>query len=117
MNNLEIGQDGKSQGVLSVVEYSGKKLKQEKGRFTNVYVKNFSNDPDFTNMQLVELFSIFGEIQSACVMRDENGRSKGFGFVNFVDPECALRATKECSKIESADGASKLFCCEAKTKE
>ena len=39
-------------------------------RFTNVYVKNFGED--YTDDQLVELFSKFGKIMSAKVMIDPN---------------------------------------------
>ena len=39
-------------------------------RFTNVYIKNFGED--YTDDQLVELFSKFGKIMSAKVMIDPN---------------------------------------------
>ena len=34
-------------------------------------------------------FSTFGTIISARIMTDQNGKSKGFGFVSFEKPECA----------------------------
>jgi RNA recognition motif-containing protein len=46
--------------------------------------------------ELLDLFSEFGEIISADVVFDkETGRSRGFGFVEFVLDEDAERAIKE----------------------
>eukprot|EP01018_Ginkgo_biloba_P016462 Gb_41039 [translate_table: standard] len=43
--------------------------------------------------QLIQLFSPFGRIDDAKVMRDHvNGTSKGFGFVKFSDTHCASQA-------------------------
>lgn len=56
----------------------------------NLYLKNFGRD--FTDDELRSIFSPFGEIKSACIMKDENGRSKGFGFVCFESPESAETA-------------------------
>jgi polyadenylate-binding protein len=93
-------------------------VKQSRRPFNNIYVKNFSEDPDFKDEQLAELFKQYGDIQNACVMRDGEGRSKGFGFVCFYDPASAEKATED-NKLEHekvGDGAPKLYCCEAKTK-
>ncbi len=49
--------------------------------YTNVYVKNFADDVD--DDVLMEMFTKFGTIYSAIVMKDEMGKSKGFGFVSF----------------------------------
>ena len=38
---------------------------------------------EFNDSDLLELFKQFGEIQSCCVMKDAEGKSKGFGFVCF----------------------------------
>lgn len=86
-----------------------------------MYVKNFSQDPDFTDEQLTEMFSEYGDVQNACVMRDQNGKSKGFGFVSFVNPECAEKATQAVyaqamKSSEDETDVPKLFCCEAKSK-
>ena len=74
-----------------MLEYQGKKTVAKKA-FNNLYVKNFSKDPTFTDEKLAELFKEFGEVQNACIMRDANGDSKGFGFVCFSDSTAAENA-------------------------
>ncbi|XP_041526619.1 polyadenylate-binding protein 1-like [Microtus oregoni] len=58
--------------------------------FTNIYVKNLHVDMDEQGLQ--DLFSQFGKMQSVKVMRDSNGQSRGFGFVNFEKHEEAQKA-------------------------
>ena len=62
-------------------------------RFTNLYVKNFGEE--FDEEKLKELFAPFGTINSLVVMKDETGRSKGFGFVSYESHEAAARAVEE----------------------
>ena len=62
-------------------------------RFTNLYVKNFGDD--FEEEQMKDLFAPFGTISSLVVMKDETGRSKGFGFVSYESHESAARAVDE----------------------
>ncbi len=57
------------------------KLEEIRAQFTNLYVKNI--DPDVTQDELVEAFKRFGTVTSAVIQLDDEGRSKGFGFVNF----------------------------------
>ncbi|KAL1917701.1 uncharacterized protein VTP21DRAFT_3535 [Calcarisporiella thermophila] len=40
-----------------------------------------------TNESLAEYFSKFGQVKDCVVMHDSAGRSRGFGFVTFADPE------------------------------
>jgi polyadenylate-binding protein len=64
------------------------KFEEMKANFTNVYVKNI--DPDVTDEEFRELFGNYGEITSATISRDpESGKSRGFGFVNYVSHESA----------------------------
>ncbi len=52
-------------------------------RFTNLYVKNFV---DLDDAGLRDMFSKFGKIISAVVMKDKNTKKPlGYGFVNFQD--------------------------------
>ena len=62
-------------------------------RYTNLYVKNFGED--FDEEQMKELFLPFGVINSLVVMKDDTGRSKGFGFVSYESHESASRAVEE----------------------
>ncbi|XP_040187713.1 embryonic polyadenylate-binding protein-like isoform X4 [Rana temporaria] len=66
--------------------------------FTNVYIKNFGED--MTDERLKEIFSAFGNAVSVKVMVDENGRSRGFGFVNFGNHEEAQKAVAEMNGKE-----------------
>jgi RNA recognition motif-containing protein len=51
--------------------------------------------------QLKELFSQYGEIEEAVVVSNKfSGRSKGFGFVSFVDDAAADKAIAEMNKKE-----------------
>lgn len=61
-------------------------------RFTNVFVKNFGEDMD--REKLEEVFSQYGKIASCIVMTDGEGKSKGFGFVAFENPEDAEKAVQ-----------------------
>lgn len=62
-------------------------------KFTNVFVKNFGDELDDEKMQ--KLFEPFGAISSHRVMTDDEGKSKGFGFVSFEEPESAEKAVAE----------------------
>jgi len=66
-------------------------------RFTNIYVKNL--DPEVSDEELTDKFAKYGAITSLTIMRDAEGKSKGFGFVNYDDADAAAAA---CS--EEADG-------------
>lgn len=59
-------------------------------KFTNVYVKNL--DEGVSSDQLKQMFGEHGTITNAAIMSDENGKSKGFGFVNFETAEGAKAA-------------------------
>lgn len=51
--------------------------------------------------KLKEIFSEFGEVEEATVINDKfSGRSKGFGFVTFVNDEEADKAISEMNEKE-----------------
>ncbi|KAH7429965.1 hypothetical protein KP509_09G075700 [Ceratopteris richardii] len=61
-------------------------------RFNNVFVKNLSEIT--TDEDLRKISGVHGTITSAVIMRDADGKSKCFGFVNFDRPEDAAKAVK-----------------------
>ncbi|KAJ6472653.1 hypothetical protein DFH09DRAFT_1380395 [Mycena vulgaris] len=56
----------------------------------NLFCKNL--DPDIDSNGLFTHFRQFGQIVSARVMRNENGESRGFGFVSYQTPDQASAA-------------------------
>ncbi|VFQ86845.1 unnamed protein product [Cuscuta campestris] len=63
-----------------------------KVKFNNIYVKNLSEST--TDEDLRKIFGEFGGITSAVVMRDADGNSKCFGFVNFENTDDAAKAVE-----------------------
>lgn len=66
------------------------KLDEMKAQFTNLYIKNL--DTEVTQEEFEELFKRYGNITSAIIQFDEQGKSKGFGFVNYESHEEAQAA-------------------------
>ena len=69
------------------------KFEEMKANFTNIYVKNI--EAEVTDDEFRELFERFGNVTSSAVQRDETGKSKGFGFVNYAGHEDASKAVEE----------------------
>ncbi|EAW08292.1 polyadenylate-binding protein [Aspergillus clavatus NRRL 1] len=69
------------------------KFDEMKANFTNIYIKNI--DPDVTEEEFRKIFEQFGEITSATLSRDPEGKSRGFGFVNYSTHESAQAAVDE----------------------
>lgn len=74
------------------------KIEELKANFTNVYIKNI--DESVTDEEFTKLFEPYGEVVSATITRDENGKSRGFGFVNFASHESAAKAVEELNDKE-----------------
>lgn len=70
-------------------------------KFTNVYVKNLPETT--TDQDLEKLFGAYGSITSAVVMRDANGKSRCFGFVNFQSPDAAAAAVEKLNGTTASD--------------
>ncbi|XP_042022352.1 polyadenylate-binding protein 4-like isoform X2 [Salvia splendens] len=81
---------------LHVVPYRSKQEREAK--FTNVFVKNISAAT--TEEDLMSIFGEFGSTTSVVVMRDEEGSSKCFGFVNFENAADAARSVDELNGRE-----------------
>jgi RNA recognition motif-containing protein len=66
---------------------------------TNLFVGNFSWNMGEDDMR--ELFAPYGELEDVKLIIDRmTGRSKGFGFVKFVNEEDAARALAELNDKE-----------------
>ena len=88
---------GRARGGLNFRDVDGKEmlvapfdrmlLKQGKG---NLFIKHIG--PNTTNKQLHELFSVHGEIFSCKIAQDIRGKSKGYGFVQYRNPDDAVKA-------------------------
>ena len=61
--------------------------------WTNLYVKQFPTSWD--DAKIKEIFGNYGTIANVFLTKDESGKSKGFGFVNYSDHESADAALKE----------------------
>ncbi|XP_059453528.1 polyadenylate-binding protein 3 [Corylus avellana] len=70
-------------------------------KFTNVYVKNLPETT--TDEDLEKIFGPYGVITSAVVMRDANGKSRCFGFVNFQSPDAAAAAVEKLNGATVSD--------------
>ena len=88
------------------------KLDEMKAQFTNLYVKNL--DPETTQEEFEKLFHEFGSVTSALLSVDEEGKSRGFGFVNFVNHEEAQKAVDTLHDMDI--NGRKLFVSRAQKK-
>ncbi|KAI4349059.1 hypothetical protein L6164_009704 [Bauhinia variegata] len=98
--------------VGKFVKKSDRILPSPDAKYTNLYVKNF--DPDITEELLLEKFSSFGKIVSLVLANDGNGLSKGFGFVNFDNPDDARRALEAMNGVQL--GSKMLYVARAQKK-
>ncbi|GLB42130.1 putative RNA recognition motif containing protein [Lyophyllum shimeji] len=64
----------------------------------NLFCKNL--DPEIDSNGLFSHFRQFGQIVSARVMRNENGESRGFGFVSFQTPAQASAAMHAMNGVQ-----------------
>jgi len=79
----------------------------KKFTFTNLYVNNLEDD--VTEELLAEKFSKFGKIFNVAIMRDESGHSRGFGFVNFEDPDDAKTAMEQMNGLQIGKSIGSLY--------
>jgi polyadenylate-binding protein len=66
------------------------RLKEFSPKWTNIYIKNLSKTVGDDKFK--ELFSKYGTITSAVLSKDEQGQSRGFGFINYGTHEEAQAA-------------------------
>ncbi|KAJ5084698.1 Protein phosphatase PP2A regulatory subunit B [Penicillium alfredii] len=68
------------------------KFEEMKANFTNIYIKNL--DQEISDEEFRTMFEKFGEITSATLSHDQEGKSRGFGFVNYSTHESAQAAVE-----------------------
>ncbi|XP_047950315.1 uncharacterized protein LOC125196015 isoform X2 [Salvia hispanica] len=90
--NHSMPPEGKQVSMVPSISKKNRELLEDKEDFTNVFVKNFCTST--TEDDLKNRFGEFGLIKSAVVMKNNDGISKCFGFVNFENAEDAARAVK-----------------------
>lgn len=73
-------------------------LENASPKWTNIFVKNVPKTIDDDKFNA--LFSKFGKITSAVLMKEDNGSSKGFGFINYDSHEEAQAAVDEMNGKE-----------------
>jgi polyadenylate-binding protein len=89
------------------------KIEELRSQYTNIYVKNV-DESIATDEEFKAMFEEFGPISSAVLQRDEAGKSKGFGFINFEEHEHARKAVEEMHEKDVKD--KQLFVTRAQKK-
>ena len=74
------------------------KIEAARAQYTNVYVKNL--DPEVSQDEFQKLFEKYGPVTSAALALDAEGKSRGFGFVNFEAHEHAAAAVEALNDSE-----------------
>ncbi|KAK4345627.1 hypothetical protein RND71_035803 [Anisodus tanguticus] len=110
LNGTMVGD--KQMYVGKFVKKTDRNLPNPDAKYTNLYFKNL--DLDISEEHLREKFSGFGKIISLVISKDENGGSKGFGFVNFDDPGDAREAMEAMNG--SPVGSKTLYVARAQKK-
>lgn len=85
---------------------------ESEARYTNIFVKNL--DESVSEEEMQEMFGAHGKITSAVLMMDEEGKSRGFGFINFEEPESAASAVEALNNKEI--NGKELYCGRAQKK-
>ncbi|RAL38823.1 unnamed protein product [Cuscuta campestris] len=67
-------------------------LNGEKTKFTNVFVKNLAESTSEEDLR--NIFGEFGTLTSVVIMRDDDGKSRCFGFVNFENADEAAKSVE-----------------------
>ena len=61
-----------------------------------IYIYTWQNlASTIDNWKLHQIFSKFGDVQSSKVVVSQEGKSKGYGFVQYSTPESALNAIEK----------------------
>jgi len=79
-------------------------LGEKAKKFTNVYIKNFNEN--LSEDDLTEMFSKYGKITSLKLMKTDEEKNKGFGFVSF---EGASAAEAACGDLNGKEVSGKTI--------
>lgn len=74
------------------VKKSDRAVTNHEEKYTNLYMKNL--DTSLSEEVLKEKFAQYGKVVSLFISKDGNGASRGFGFVNFENPDDAKHAVE-----------------------
>jgi len=77
---------------ITVMRYRSKAERGAATAWNNVFVKNIPKDIDEDALRT--MFEVHGAVSNAVVMLDGDGKSKGFGFVCFVEGKAARKAVR-----------------------
>ncbi|XP_020092329.1 polyadenylate-binding protein 4-like [Ananas comosus] len=110
LNNSSV--DGKQIYVANFVKRSDRLPADHEIRYTNLYMKNL--DQDITEELIKLKFSEFGKILSVKIAKDDNGTSKGFGFVSFESADSAKKAVEKMNGVQL--GSKTLYVARAQKK-
>jgi len=88
------------------------KIDEMKAQYTNLYVKNL--DLEVGEEEFAQMFEPFGDVTSAVLQLDEEGKSKGFGFVNYASHEDAQQAVEALNDTDY--NGKRLFVARAQKK-
>lgn len=78
---------------ISVTPFVRVQDRSGQAEWTNLYVKQFPDS--WEEKDLTAIFEPFGALASIFIKKSEDGKSSGFGFVNYEDHESAEKALKE----------------------
>lgn len=96
MNNLRL--NGKEVYVAPFIPKRDRPQKNPDDIYTNVFIKNISESVNEEKFK--EFFSKYGNITSAKLAIDEEGKSKGFGFVNYAAHEEAVACVNSVNNTD-----------------
>ncbi|XP_042418323.1 polyadenylate-binding protein 3-like [Zingiber officinale] len=84
--------------VTKFVKQDERQPLPERQNKTNLYIKNL--DWAITDEALRKRFSQYGTIRSFVVMKKKDGKSRGFGFVDFLSAEDAKNALNDMNGLK-----------------
>jgi polyadenylate-binding protein len=82
----------KTKKPLRICKFENKNADNSDSMRKNLLIKNL--DPNITAKEFYKLFEAFGDIKSSKLETNENGESKGYGYVYYNKAEDAEKALK-----------------------